>query len=138
MSLGEAIETTDAATGSYPAHYMINCAHPTHFDYVLDGGAPWARRIGGLRANASTLSHAELDEMEQLDAGDPDDLARRLRRAPVGATGPPCDRRMLRHRITVTSRRLRPRSVPRECEGSLDSTHPILALKGVRADALLP
>ena len=77
MSLGEAIETTDAATGSYPTHYMINCAHPTHFDQVLDGAAPWAARIGGLRANASTLSHAELDEMEQLDAGDPDDLARR-------------------------------------------------------------
>jgi len=77
MSLGDAIETTDAATGSYPTHYMINCAHPTHFDDVLDGGAPWTRRIGGLRANASTLSHAELDEMEQLDAGDPDDLARR-------------------------------------------------------------
>jgi homocysteine S-methyltransferase len=77
MSLGEAIETTDAATGSYPTHYMINCAHPTHFDQVLDGAAPWATRIVGLRANASTLSHAELDEMEELDAGDPDDLAQR-------------------------------------------------------------
>ena len=77
MSLGEAIETTDAATESYPTHYMINCAHPTHFDQVLDGAAPWASRIGGLRANSSTLSHAELDEMEELDAGDPDDLAKR-------------------------------------------------------------
>lgn len=77
MSLADAIETTDAATGSYPTHYMINCVHPTHFDHVLDGGASWATRIGGLRANASTLSHAELDEMEELDAGDPDDLARR-------------------------------------------------------------
>jgi homocysteine S-methyltransferase len=77
MSLGDAIEMTDAATASYPTHYMINCAHPTHFDAVLDGSASWATRIGGLRANASTLSHAELDEMEELDAGDPDDLARR-------------------------------------------------------------
>jgi S-methylmethionine-dependent homocysteine/selenocysteine methylase len=77
MSLGEAIEATDAATGSYPTHYMINCAHPTHFEHVLDGTAPWASRIGGLRANASALSHAELDEMEVLDAGDPEDLARR-------------------------------------------------------------
>ena len=77
MSLGEAIETTDAATGSYPTHYMINCAHPTHFDHALDGTAPWATRVGGLRANASALSHAELDEMEELDAGDPDDLAQR-------------------------------------------------------------
>jgi homocysteine S-methyltransferase len=77
MPLGEAIDTTDTATDSYPTHYMINCAHPTHFDAVLDGSAPWATRIGGLRANASTLSHAELDEMEELDSGDPDDLARR-------------------------------------------------------------
>ncbi len=77
MSLGEAIEITDATTDSYPTHYMINCVHPTHFAHVLDGSAPWANRIGGLRANASTLSHAELDEMEHLDDGDPDDLARR-------------------------------------------------------------
>lgn len=77
MSLAEAIEATDAATDGYPTHYMINCAHPTHFDHVLDGTAPWAARIGGVRANASILSHAELDEMEELDAGDPEDLAAR-------------------------------------------------------------
>lgn len=77
MSLADAIEATDAATDGYPAHYMINCAHPTHFAHALDGSAPWASRIGGLRANASSLSHAELDEMTELDAGDPDDLAAR-------------------------------------------------------------
>jgi S-methylmethionine-dependent homocysteine/selenocysteine methylase len=76
MPLGEAIEATDAATGASPLHYMINCAHPTHFEHVLDPGTPWAHRIGGLRANASTLSHSELDEMVELDEGDPDDLAR--------------------------------------------------------------
>jgi S-methylmethionine-dependent homocysteine/selenocysteine methylase len=77
MSLADAIEATDLATSGYPTHYMINCAHPVHFDQVLDGSAPWATRIGGLRANASQLSHAELDEMVELDAGDPDDLAAR-------------------------------------------------------------
>ncbi|MDH4366361.1 MAG: homocysteine S-methyltransferase family protein [Acidimicrobiia bacterium] len=77
MPLGEAIEATDSATGAYPLHYMINCAHPTHFDHVLDPDASWAHRIGGIRANASALSHAELDEMVELDEGDPDDLARR-------------------------------------------------------------
>ena len=76
-SLREAIEATDAATAAYPVHYMINCAHPAHFDHVLDGTAPWAARIGGLRANASQLSHAELDEMVELDEGDADDLAAR-------------------------------------------------------------
>lgn len=77
MSLAEAIEQTDAATNGYATHFMVNCAHPTHFAHVLDGTAPWAARIGGLRANASQLSHAELDEMVELDSGDPDDLAAR-------------------------------------------------------------
>ena len=77
MSLGDAIEATDAATNDGPQHYMINCAHPTHFTDVLDGTAAWAPRIGGLRANASSLSHAELDEMVELDDGDPADLAAR-------------------------------------------------------------
>jgi homocysteine S-methyltransferase len=77
MPLGEAIEATDDITGGWVHHYMVNCAHPTHFDHVLDGSAPWAGRIGGVRANASTLSHAELDEMVELDDGDPVDLAAR-------------------------------------------------------------
>ena len=77
MSLAEAIEQTDAATNGYVTHFMVNCAHPSHFDHVLDRSAPWAARIGGLRANASQLGHAELDEMVELDRGDPDDLAAR-------------------------------------------------------------
>lgn len=78
-ALGEAIGAVDAATGVYPAYYMINCAHPTHFDGVLDADAPWTARIGGVRANASCLSHAELDAMTELDVGDPADLAARHR-----------------------------------------------------------
>ena len=86
MPLGEAIEATDAATDGYVTHYMLNCAHPVHFDAVLDASAAWIGRLRGLRANASTLSHAELDEMEVLDAGDPADLA--LRYAALGAALP--------------------------------------------------
>ena len=63
----------------YPAYYMVNCAHPTHFRHVLDGSPAWAARLGGVRANASRLSHAELDEAETLDSGDPVDLAARYR-----------------------------------------------------------
>ncbi len=73
--LGEAIAEVDAATDGGPAYYMINCAHPTHFDAVLDERA--AERVRGLRANASTKSHAELDEAEELDEGDPADLGAR-------------------------------------------------------------
>jgi len=31
-TLGAAIETVDRVTNSAPAYYMVNCAHPTHFD----------------------------------------------------------------------------------------------------------
>lgn len=78
-SLREAVERTDEATGGSPAWYMINCAHPTHFEGALAPGEAWAARIGGIRANASTLSHAELDEAAELDDGDPTDLGRRYR-----------------------------------------------------------
>jgi homocysteine S-methyltransferase len=78
-SLREAIETTDRETGARPAYYMVNCAHPTHFDAVLSGGA-FTQRIRGLRSNASTLSHAELDVMTSLDSGDPADFGERHRR----------------------------------------------------------
>jgi S-methylmethionine-dependent homocysteine/selenocysteine methylase len=73
-ALSEAIERTDAETGNYPAHYMINCAHPSHFESILESDAPWVQRIRALRANASRRSHAELDEATDLDDGDPDEL----------------------------------------------------------------
>ena len=78
-TLRSAIERTDRETGHSPVYYMINCAHPTHFDDALPAGEAWARRIRGLRANASAKSHAELDESTELDPGDPVDLARRYR-----------------------------------------------------------
>jgi S-methylmethionine-dependent homocysteine/selenocysteine methylase len=77
QSLGEAIAQTDEATDAYPAYYMINCAHPTHFEDAIPPGEDWPRRIHGIRANASTKSHAELDEATELDEGDPTDLAAR-------------------------------------------------------------
>lgn len=78
-SLERAIEATDAATGGYPAYYMINCAHPTHFERVLQTGGDWRTRIRGLRANASKRSHAELDEATELDVGDPHELGQQYR-----------------------------------------------------------
>lgn len=72
--LDEAIKSVDDATDSYAAYFMVNCAHPDHFSNVF-GDEGWARRIRGLRCNASRLSHAELDECEELDDGDPQELA---------------------------------------------------------------
>ncbi|HLT75915.1 MAG TPA: homocysteine S-methyltransferase family protein [Ferrovibrio sp.] len=76
QSLQEAIEETDAATDGAPLYYMINCAHPEHFRDLLRDRPEWARRLQGIRANASTKSHAELNESTELDAGDPEALAR--------------------------------------------------------------
>lgn len=73
-SLGQAILAVDAATDSAPAYYMVNCAHPDHFRDCLLTGEPWLSRIGGVRANASRLSHAELDAAETLDDGDPSEF----------------------------------------------------------------
>jgi S-methylmethionine-dependent homocysteine/selenocysteine methylase len=61
-NLRSAIDQVDSDTDGGAAFFMVNCAHPSHFAHVLDEGAPWLQRIGGLRANASVLSHAELDE----------------------------------------------------------------------------
>lgn len=74
QTLGEAITATDDATDGAPAYYMVNCAHPSHFRQELEGHAGWMARIGGIRANASRRSHAELDEATELDDGNPVEL----------------------------------------------------------------
>jgi S-methylmethionine-dependent homocysteine/selenocysteine methylase len=77
--LAEAITRTDGETGDYPVYYMINCAHPTHFEHVLRKTGPWRDRIRGLRANASRRSHAELDQSADLDEGKPQELGAQYR-----------------------------------------------------------
>ncbi len=80
--LKEAIEQVDATTNFAPIYYGINCAHPTHFAEVLTTGEAWIDRIRSIRANASTRSHAELNESPDLDEGNPlelGDLYRELR-----------------------------------------------------------
>ncbi len=72
--LADAIGQVDDATSGYPSYFMINCAHPSHFQHVVEGNQPWTARIRGLRANASRMSHAELDEATDLDAGNPAEL----------------------------------------------------------------
>jgi homocysteine S-methyltransferase len=78
-TLAHAIETVDRETGSSPAYYMINCAHPDHFGDALAVDASWMRRLRGIRANASRKSHADLDNSTELDAGDPRELGEMYR-----------------------------------------------------------
>ncbi|MEP7333094.1 MAG: homocysteine S-methyltransferase family protein, partial [Terracoccus sp.] len=73
-SLANAIDAVDRHCP--PDWFLVNCAHPQHLAsaFAADGGS-WRNRIGGLRVNASTRSHAELDEATELDDGDPVQLA---------------------------------------------------------------
>ncbi len=75
QTLAEAIHEVDGSSEGGPSYYMVNCAHPSHFDSVLDPESDWAGRIYGTRVNASKKSHAELDESEELDEGNPLELA---------------------------------------------------------------
>lgn len=77
--VADAIAEVDGETGSYCSYYMLNCAHPTHFEAVLEADRASLGRLRGIRANASRRSHAELDASTELDDGDPDDLADRYR-----------------------------------------------------------
>jgi S-methylmethionine-dependent homocysteine/selenocysteine methylase len=79
QTLKAAIDQVDVATDSAPAYYTINCAHPTHFAEVLAPSESWVERIRGIRANASTKSHAELNESTTLDDGNPEELGSQYR-----------------------------------------------------------
>lgn len=76
-TLEEAILRTDDATDGYALYFMVNCAHPDHFKHLFQTSVNWKSRIGGIRANASMKSHAELDECDTLDTGDALLLAQR-------------------------------------------------------------
>lgn len=77
IPLADAISEVDAETDGFASYFMINCAHPDHFDSVLSD-EPRMQRVRGIVANASRCSHAELDEAEQLDDGDPVELGAQL------------------------------------------------------------
>ena len=77
-SLGDAVRRVDDETGGAAVCFLLNCAHPDHVAHAVESGADWWPRVRGLRANASRMSHAELDESEVLDDGDPAELAAQL------------------------------------------------------------
>jgi homocysteine S-methyltransferase len=79
QGLPEAIASVDGQTDAAAIYFMVNCAHPTHFGPVIERGGAWLGRLGGIRANASRKSHAELDSAPGLDSGDPEQLGAEYR-----------------------------------------------------------
>ncbi len=77
VALKDAIIAVDEATDAAAIYFMVNCAHPDHFSDVLVD-EPWFQRVKGFVVNASRCSHAELDEAEALDDGDPVELGVQL------------------------------------------------------------
>ncbi|MFY0692249.1 MAG: homocysteine S-methyltransferase family protein [Paracoccaceae bacterium] len=72
-SLEDAIRQVDAATGSTPAYYMINCTHPTEFEPALTAG-DWTGRLGGFMPNAVAMDTLSLCKLGHLEDGDPEEL----------------------------------------------------------------
>lgn len=77
-SLERAIAAVDEASDGWAAYFMINCAHPSHFEHLFEAGGDWLARVKGLRGNASCMSHEELDNSETLDDGNPEQFGREL------------------------------------------------------------
>jgi len=75
LPLGEAVQAVDAATDAGAAYFLVNCAHPDHIEKALMND-PWIQRLKGIVTNASRCSHAELDQAETLDDGDPEELGK--------------------------------------------------------------
>lgn len=63
--INEAIEYVDAKTTDHPIGYFINCSYPSFLKpKALTEGV--SDRLIGIQANASSLSHAELEGSEEL------------------------------------------------------------------------
>lgn len=77
MALEDAINYIDYITNEYPIYYMINCVHPKYFIELLriNKDKKWINRIRGIRPNASSKSHEELEKLNKLDSGNIDELA---------------------------------------------------------------
>jgi homocysteine S-methyltransferase len=67
--LHEALAETEAETGGGAVFCRVNCARPVHLARELSG--TMRARIGGIRAHASRLSYAGMDESTTLGDGDP-------------------------------------------------------------------
>jgi homocysteine S-methyltransferase len=76
-TLGEAIETIDAATKSSAAFYMINCVHPLEYAPALKAES-WMKRIRGVRPNASVMDKMSLCKIGHLEDGNPIELGQQV------------------------------------------------------------
>lgn len=81
-SISDAIQYIDEITNSNPVCYMTNCVHPSIVLKALSqpfNNNPIVRcRFGGIQANTSPLSYAELDSSLDLQCSEPEDFAEEM------------------------------------------------------------
>ena len=76
-SLERAFGEIDAACATPPIGYMINCSYPSFLN-VEELPETVLSRLIGYQANASSLDHADLDEIGELQADDISDWGDRM------------------------------------------------------------
>ena len=96
--LREAIEEVDARTDGAAAYFMVNCAHPSHFDDVLEPGCRVDRPDPRAPRERVAAQPRRARRGGGARRGRPRGARVRLRRAPRAAAGAPRARRLLRHR----------------------------------------
>ena len=72
--LAAAMDAIDCCVSNPPPGYMIICTHPNKVLRALAEQGPLPRLLG-LQANASDLSPEELDQLDYMDQGEPEELA---------------------------------------------------------------
>ena len=77
--LRDVIGRIDAEVAPRPLHYLIGCVHPTTLRRAWQHDAKLpedvARRVVGLKANASNLPPDQLDKLDHLEEGRPEHFA---------------------------------------------------------------
>ena len=79
QTLREAIEAVDAATNAFPAYFMINCAHPTHFAEMLSGRRALGEAHPRPPGQFLEAQPRRARQAKDLDDGDPVELGEQYR-----------------------------------------------------------
>ena len=98
QGLRQAIEEVDAATGSGPAYYMINCAHPTHFEATLDTRGAWVETHSRHPRQCVQAQPRRAQRGARPRRGQSGGARRPVPRPPAAASADQRAGRLLRHR----------------------------------------
>lgn len=77
--LRNVVSRIDREVSAPPLHFFISCVHPSHVVEAMTTDAwPTSHRVSGLQGNASSMPHRELNVLDHLAGGVPEDFAERI------------------------------------------------------------